>query len=158
MKSKLVLSTLALFAVILSACGTAATPAPTSLPTSNPGVPVTGGGTTVMVGQNATLGSFLVDSKGMTLYIYLSDTPGQSNCTGGCATNWPPLPTTGAPVAGQGVTASLLGTTTRADGTLQVTYNGWPLYYYASDKAAGDTNGEGIGNVWYVITPDGAQK
>jgi len=52
----------------------------------------------------------------------------------------------------------MLGTITRADGTVQVTYNGWPLYYYASDKASGDVMGEGVGNVWYVITPEGMQK
>jgi predicted lipoprotein with Yx(FWY)xxD motif len=112
----------------------------------------------LVVGQNAALGSFLVDSKGMTLYLYTKDTPGTSNCYGGCATAWPPLLTNGAPTASDGVTASMLGSTTRTDGSVQVTYNGWPLYYYAPDKAAGDTTGEGKGTVWYVITPDGLQK
>jgi predicted lipoprotein with Yx(FWY)xxD motif len=111
-----------------------------------------------MVGQNATLGSFLVDANNMTLYLYTKDTPGTSNCYGGCATSWPPLLTDGAPVAGAGVTASMLGTTQRTDGATQVTYNGWPLYYFVADKAAGDTNGEGKGGVWFVITPDGMQK
>jgi predicted lipoprotein with Yx(FWY)xxD motif len=99
-----------------------------------------------------------VDSKGMTLYLNTRDTPGTSNCSGGCANAWPPLLTTGAPTARTGVTASLLGTTTRVDGTTQVTYSGWPLYYYANDKAAGDTTDEGVGTVWYVITPAGVQK
>jgi predicted lipoprotein with Yx(FWY)xxD motif len=111
-----------------------------------------------MVGQNSSLGSFLVDSQGMTLYLYTKDTPNTSNCYGGCATAWPPLLTTGAPTAGAGVDDSKLGTTTRTDGSTQVTYNGWPLYYFAGDHAAGDTTGEGKGGVWYVITPDGEQK
>ena len=112
----------------------------------------------VNAGQNASLGSFLVDSTGMTLYLYTKDTPNTSVCYGGCATLWPPLLTNGAPTAGTGVTASMLGTTTRTDGTVQVTYNGWPLYYFAKDKVAGDITGEGVGSVWYVLTPAGMQK
>jgi predicted lipoprotein with Yx(FWY)xxD motif len=149
MKNKLFLSGLVLLALILSAC---TSPAATATVATG-GVPAV-----VNVGQNATLGSFLVDSKGMTLYLYTLDSPGTSNCYGNCAVNWPPLLTAGAPVAGTGVTASLLGTTTRTDGTTQVTYNGWPLYYYVTDKAAGDTNGENVQGVWFVITPAGAQK
>ena len=112
----------------------------------------------VNVGQTAALGSFLVDSKGMTLYLFTKDTPNTSACYGGCAIAWPPLLTTGAPTAGTGVTASMLGTTTRTDGTTQVTYNGWPLYYWINDKAAGDTTGENVQGVWFVITPAGVQK
>jgi predicted lipoprotein with Yx(FWY)xxD motif len=115
-------------------------------------------GAVVNVGQNSALGSFLVDSKGMTLYLYTKDTPNTSACYGSCASYWPPLLTSGAPVAGTGVTASMLGSTNRTDGTIQVTYNGWPLYYFASDKAAGDTTGENVQSVWFVITPAGIQK
>lgn len=116
------------------------------------------GSAVINVGQNATLGSFLVDSAGMTLYIFTKDAPGISNCNGSCATLWPPLLTNGAPTGGAGVTASMLGTTTRSDGTVQVTYNGWPLYQYSKDAAAGDTNGEGYASFWYVMTPAGTQK
>jgi predicted lipoprotein with Yx(FWY)xxD motif len=115
-------------------------------------------GTLVNMGQNAALGSFLVDSKNMTLYLYTKDSPNTSNCYDQCATYWPPLLTTGDPAAGTGLTASMLGTTKRTDGTLQVTYNGWPLYYYVGDKVAGDTKGENVQGVWYVITPAGVQK
>jgi len=111
----------------------------------------------VNVGQNAALGSFLV-SMGMTLYIYPKDTPNTSVCYDGCASLWPPFLTNGAPTAGMGVTACMLGTTTRTDGTMQVTHNGWPLNYFAKDKVAGDTTGEGVGSVWYVPTPAGMQK
>ena len=151
MKNRLLLSSLTILTVILSACATA-TPVPPAV------VPVTGGGAVVNVGQNSTLGSFLVDSKGMTLYLFTTDTPNTSNCYGGCAKFWPPLLTTGAPTAGAGVTASMLGTTKRTDGTTQVTYNGWPLYYYVSDKAAGDTTGENVQGSWFVITPAGVKK
>jgi predicted lipoprotein with Yx(FWY)xxD motif len=125
---------------------------------ATPAASSTSGAATINVGQNSTLGSFLVDSKGMTLYIFTKDTPNTSTCYGGCAGYWPPLLTTGAPIAGTGVTASMLGTTKRTDGTTQVTYNGWPLYYYVSDKAAGDTTGENVQSTWFVITPAGMQK
>ena len=153
MKTKFMLFSLTILALILSACASA-TPVPPAV------IPVTGlsKGAAVNLGQTAALGSFLVDSKGMTLYLFTKDTPNTSNCYGGCATYWPPLLTSGAPVAGTGVTASMLGTTKRTDGTTQVTYNGWPLYYYASDKAAGDVTGENVQGVWFVITPAGVQK
>jgi predicted lipoprotein with Yx(FWY)xxD motif len=150
MKNKLMLSSLVVLALIISACASATpTPSAAALPS---------GGAVVNVGQNAALGSFLVDSKGMTLYIYTKDAPNTSYCYDSCAGYWPPLLTTGTPVAGAGLTSSLLGTTKRTDGTTQVTYNGWPLYYYVSDKAAGDTTGENVQAVWFVITPAGAQK
>jgi predicted lipoprotein with Yx(FWY)xxD motif len=182
MKNKIIYSALLVFMLVLSACGSAAqtampvsTAAPvipiTNQATDTPASAVMPGATDTMVppaaptsptvvnvGQNTTIGSFLVDSMGMTLYIYTKDTPGTSTCYGGCATIWPPLLTNGAPTSGMGVTASMLGTTTRSDGTVQVTYNGWPLYYFAKDKVAGDTTGEGVQSVWYVMTPAGTQK
>jgi len=186
MKKKLLLSSLVVFVLILSACTTAtptapaATMAPTTAATmaetmapttaetmaattaatmaATTAATMASGPAEVDAGQNATLGSFLVDSKGFTLYLYTKDTPNTSTCYGGCAAAWPPLLTTGAPTAGTGVTASMLGTTTRTDGTTQVTYNGWPLYYFAKDMAAGDTTGENVQGVWFVITPAGAQK
>jgi predicted lipoprotein with Yx(FWY)xxD motif len=151
MKKRFLLLGLTVLALILSACAS-------SPKAVQPIVPATGGGTAVNVGQNAALGSFLVDLKGMTLYLYTKDTPNTSNCYGSCASYWPPLLTTGTPVAGAGITSTLLGTTKRNDGSTQVTYNGWPLYYYVSDKASGDTTGENVQGVWFVITPAGAKK
>jgi predicted lipoprotein with Yx(FWY)xxD motif len=107
------------------------------------------------VGKNDSLGSFLVDDKGMTLYLFTKDTPNTSNCYDKCATSWPPLVTTGKPAAGNGADASKLGTTTRKDGSMQVTYNGWPLYYFQKDKAPGDVAGQDVGNVWFVVSPAG---
>jgi predicted lipoprotein with Yx(FWY)xxD motif len=153
----LVLSMLIGLVMLAAACSpqAAATATPVKVePTAV--VPVTGGAA-VSVGQNDALGSFLVDDKGMTLYLFTKDTPDTSNCYEKCATAWPPLLTTGDPVAGEGVDASMLGTTKRTDGTMQVTYNGWPLYYYEKDKAPGDVVGQDVGDVWFVISPAGEQ-
>jgi len=116
---------------------------------------VSSGATMVNLGKNDKLGSFLVDDKGMTLYLFTKDTPNTSACYDKCAAAWPPLLTTGSPVAGEGVDASKFGTTTRTDGPVQVTYNGWPLYYYAKDKAPGDVVGQDVGGVWYVVSATG---
>ena len=110
---------------------------------------------TLSVASNATLGQFLVDGKGMTLYIYTRDTTDKSNCTGDCLVSWPPLLTQGSPILGPGVDDSKIGSTLMADGTRIVTYNHMPLYYWVKDTQPGDTTGQGVGGVWYVIDPDG---
>ena len=112
---------------------------------------------TVKVSKNDKLGQLLTDNNSKTLYLFTKDTKDRSNCYDNCATAWPPLLTAGAPVAGDGVTMSLLGTTVRKDGLTQVTYNGWPLYYYVKDQKAGDTTGQDVGGVWYVLSPKGAK-
>jgi predicted lipoprotein with Yx(FWY)xxD motif len=109
---------------------------------------------TVIVASSG-LGDVLVDPEGMTLYMFVNDGPDESACYDSCAANWPPLLVEGEPVAGEGLDSSLLGTTERLDGTLQVTYNGMPLYYYVQDSAAGDTTGQGVGGAWYVVNPAG---
>jgi predicted lipoprotein with Yx(FWY)xxD motif len=108
-------------------------------------------------GSSSELGSFLTDSAGMTLYLYTKDNIGISNCYGGCATAWPPLLTqsASAPTLPEDM-PGIIGTTTRTDGALQVTYNGMPLYYWASDKQPGDTTGQNVGGVWFVINPEPA--
>lgn len=115
------------------------------------------GGTAVDV-ATSKLGKILVDSKGRTLYLFVADTGSSSTCNGACAGAWPPLTTTTKPVAGSGVEASLLGTSKRSDGTLEVTYAGHPLYYYAGDTAPGQTTGQALsqfGAPWYVVAPSG---
>ncbi len=113
------------------------------------------GSATVGVSQNETLGDFLVDAEGMTLYLFTKDTENTSTCYGDCATAWPPLLTDGEATVGEGLDASLLGTTERTDGTTQITYGGWPLYYWVKDEAPGDTTGQDVGEVWYVVSPAG---
>jgi predicted lipoprotein with Yx(FWY)xxD motif len=103
-------------------------------------------------------GTFLVDSNGRAVYLFEADKGKTSTCNGACAAAWPPLITDGAPTAGDGVTASLLGTTKRDDGKMEVTYNGHPLYYFANDSAPGDIKGQGVdafGAEWYVVSPEG---
>src|SRR5215211_9405548 len=107
------------------------------------------GGTTVAVASSG-LGDILVDAEGRTLYAFTKDKGDQSACSGQCADNWPAL--TGTATAGTGVQASLLSTAMQANGDSQVTYSGRPLYYFAGDAKPGDTNGQGVGNVWFVLT------
>ena len=110
---------------------------------------------TVYISRSAELGTFLVGPTGMTLYMFTNDEPGVSNCSGDCLVNWPALTVADAAeiVAGDNVHGEL-GTITRDDCALQVTYNGWPLYYFAKDAARGDTTGQGVGEKWYVIAPE----
>jgi predicted lipoprotein with Yx(FWY)xxD motif len=109
---------------------------------------------------NSGLGKIIVNSQGRTLYMFSADSSTKSACTGACVTAWPPLTTTGAPTAGTGASASLIGTIKRSDGTSQVTYNGHPLYTFIKDQKAGDTNGQGVtafGGNWSVVSPAGSE-
>ena len=149
-----------LAAVVVAGCGggssggggaygsRAATPAPTG----------DSGSAAMVKTADGPLGTFLVDAKGRSLYLWAADKGSASTCSGGCAQAWPPLTTTGTPQAGAGAKSSLLGTTKRADGTLEVTYAGHPLYYFAGDTTPGQTTGqgsEGFGAYWWVVAPDG---
>jgi predicted lipoprotein with Yx(FWY)xxD motif len=112
---------------------------------------------TVSVWQTADLGSYLIGPEGMTVYLFTNDEQGAgtSACSGDCLTNWPPVTVADAADLVKGVNLhGELGTITRDDGTLQVTYDGWPLYYFANDAAPGDTTGEGRGDVWWTIAPE----
>ena len=100
------------------------------------------------------LGDVLVDAGGMTLYVFTPDAQGDSTCLEGCADRWPPVPE--ASTVGAGLDPALLGTTTRPDGDVQATYGGWPPYRFATDEAAGDVAGQGVGDVWYVLDVTGA--
>ena len=123
--------------------------------TASPAPAAQGTGTLVKLAKDDKLGMFLADEQDKTLYLFTKDTPNTSNCYDKCEAAWPVLFTTGAPRAGDGVDAALLGTTTRKDGRLQVTYNGWPLYYWIKDQKPGDTTGQGVGGVWFLVSPKG---
>lgn len=111
------------------------------------------GGSTVKL-ADSDFGQILVDAEGRTLYMYMPDAHGPSTCTGGCLEAWPSLG--GPAAAGEGVDGALVGTATRPDDSSeQVTYGGWPLYYFAGDAAPGEVNGQGSGDVWYVVGADG---
>lgn len=121
------------------------------------------GGTAAVVTVSSVpkLGKIIVDSKGFTLYDFrLDKNGGKSACYGYCAEVWPPLITKGEPEAGEGAMASKLGTTERKDGTIQVTYGGWPLYYFLGDKKPGDTKGHFLydaGAEWFALQPNGEE-
>jgi predicted lipoprotein with Yx(FWY)xxD motif len=108
-----------------------------------------GGGPEVAV-ASSRFGDILVDGDGMTLYVLVEGT-----CEGACLEAWPPLAAPAEPQAGEGVDAADLGTTTAADGTVQVTYRGAPLYRFAGDAIPGDATGQAFNDVWFVVGPDG---
>jgi predicted lipoprotein with Yx(FWY)xxD motif len=117
-------------------------------------------GRTKVAIAKSPLGRILVDSKGITLYDFVKDKGTTSVCYGACAALWPPFITKGKPIAGPGVRASLLGTTKRKDGKLEVTYKGHPLYYFVTDRKPGQTTGQGVdqfGGPWWVLSPAGKE-
>ena len=131
------------------------------------------GSETLQVVTSGVYGDYLTDSSGRAVYLFEGEGEGGETgggetggvraeaapCTGDCLQAWPPL-LASEPIAGDGVDASLLGTTTREDGSFQVTYNGWPLYYFVRDAGPGDTNGqeiESFGGEWYLVSPEGTE-
>jgi predicted lipoprotein with Yx(FWY)xxD motif len=154
-------------ALVLAACGSSGTSSssssgstpsygaakPSTSNTSNSSAAASAVGT-----KTSSLGTFLVDANGRTLYLWDADHGSKSTCTGACAQAWPPLTTTTTPKASGAVKASLLGTTKRTDGTREVTYAGHPLYTFAGDTQPGQTTGQGsngFGAPWWVVTPAG---
>lgn len=108
--------------------------------------------------RQTALGTIVVDSKGRTLYLYAPDKHGKSSCYGECAEYWPPLIKTNGKLAGSGVKASFVTTTKRTNGKIQLVYDGHPLYRFAQDAKAGQTNGQGLnaaGGLWWVLSPSG---
>jgi predicted lipoprotein with Yx(FWY)xxD motif len=155
-------------ALVLAACGgssnssssgSASTPSYGAAPSAPKSSTATStAATSTITAKSSSLGTFLVDAKGQTLYLWDADHGSMSTCNGECATDWPPLTTKSTPKAGAGVKASLLGTTKRADGTQEITYAGHPLYRFAGDTAPGQTTGQGsaaFGAPWWVVTPAG---
>ncbi len=160
---------LAACTLALSACGSsssssstaAAAPAASSsqsTTTTAAATPASSQSATVALAKSKD-GSVLVDGSGRSVYLWQADTGSNSTCNGACAKAWPPLTTQGAAHPAAGVDGSKLGTTKRSDGTLQVTYNGHPLYYFAGDSAPGQINGQGLmgfGAEWNLVSAAGA--
>ena len=118
------------------------------------------GNAAVLKTRHGKIGTFLVNGHGRTLYLFQKDKTKRSTCSGACATDWPPLLSSGKARASGSVRKALLCTAKRSDGTTQVTYKGHPLYTYAGDQKAGDTNGQGVsayGARWYAVTPSGTR-
>ncbi|PZS36830.1 MAG: hypothetical protein DLM58_00895 [Pseudonocardiales bacterium] len=141
-----IVAPLAGLSLLAAGCGGAATPTPAPGPAT-------------VSAHDTNLGKVLTDGKGRTLYLFEKDKPKESYCSGACAAIWPPFTTKAAPKAGSGVTASLLASTDRPDGTKQVTYHGHPLYYYVADNSKpGEMYGQDLklfGDGWYVVSPKG---
>ena len=144
------------FAALAAAAGCSsgsATPASTS--STAGGSSGSGGAATVTVASKSSVGSVLTNAQGMTLYHFTADTAGVSSCTGGCASIWPPLVLpagTTSPVAGKGVDG--LGTITRSDGSVQVTYDKEPLYTFSGDMSSTDAKGQGVEGTWFAVKSD----
>jgi predicted lipoprotein with Yx(FWY)xxD motif len=143
-------------ALLLVACstssGSSASAQPSSAAASASASAATAGGATVLV-ADSDLGQILTDADGNVIYYFANDEEGVSNCEGDCLSNWPPVTVDGSPTAGDGVSAQL-GTVDGNDGSTQLTVNGYPAYYFAGDQAAGDTNGQGVGGIWWVFGAD----
>ena len=153
-------------AALLSGCGGGATtttptsaapatsaPAETSAPATS--APASMGAAVLSVGQSKA-GQIVVADQGLSVYYFTKNTKdsGNSVCTGACLTSWPPVTSTTATPTVNGVTGKV-GTIPTADGKMQVTINGMPIYYYSKDQAAGDINGQGVGGVWFLVSPSG---
>jgi predicted lipoprotein with Yx(FWY)xxD motif len=152
MRRSMFFAAAAVFSMALAACSNSSTSSPAAGGGSSSS---SSSGAAVQLTSSDKYGSILTDAQGMSLYIFDNDTTSKSTCNTGCAPTWPALTATGEPTGGDGVDASLLGTTQREDGTTQVTYDGHPLYHYSGDTAAGDTNGEGIGGIWHLVSDKG---
>ena len=145
--------------LILAACQSSASESPSessgppasSAQTENPASSPAASGVSLTIAQT-TAGDALAGSGGLTLYTRTDEVDGTIHCGEGCVDSWPPL--TGTVDAGD-ANADMLGTITRPDGTEQVTYNGYPLYYFSGDAAPGDATGDGLGGIWFVAAPSG---
>jgi predicted lipoprotein with Yx(FWY)xxD motif len=118
-----------------------------------------GSGSTVITTASSSAGTFLTDGSGRAVYLWVKDTGDTSTCTGACAGAWPPVTATGTVTASGSAKASDLGTTTRSDGTKQVTYDGHPLYYFEGDSGPGTASGQGsdgFGAKWWLVSPSGS--
>ena len=149
----------AALALLLAACGGDDSSSSNSSATT---AAEASGGTTAAVVKTGTttLGKVVTDDQGKTVYVFDKDKPGEktTQCTAACAKLWPPLTTTATKVAvGKGLDEDDFGTIKLADGTLQVTAYGMPLYRYSGDMAAGQTNGQGLLNLWYAAGANGHQ-
>ena len=157
-KAHILAATAVLGALVLAGCGgggsAGGTATGSSVAAASPGRP---SGAVLKTAKTA-LGTVVVDAGGRTVYYFDKDTAnsGKSACSGACLNLWPPVKAGSASPSVDGVTGTV-GTITRADGTKQLTLDGRPLYLYAGDAKPGDTTGQGVQNVWWVVAPDGSK-
>ena len=157
MRTTPLIGLIAFAAVGLAACGSGgsdATPYPAPAATATPATTAATPAAASVTLADTTLGKIVVDSDGRTLYAFTNDTDGTSTCTGACAKAWPAATVTADPAPGPGVTATL-SLVDAPDGGKMLKAGKWPLYRFAGDSTAGDTNGQGSGGVWFVVRADG---
>ena len=150
----------ALAALVVAGCGGGSSSSSTQQSSTQSKAAAPSGAAATVSLRKLNVGNALVDSQGRTLYLFEADKGPTSTCNGACASLWPPDMTSGKPNAGPGVDAAKLGTTKRSDGTLEVTYNGHPLYRYAPDTKPGEDTGQGLnqfGAKWYVLAASGSK-
>jgi predicted lipoprotein with Yx(FWY)xxD motif len=141
-------------ASVTPASETPSTAPPTETASASASATTTGAATVMVAGSD--LGQILVDGEGRTLYLFIPDeAAGKPTCYDACAASWPPLLAEGEITVGEGLDDSDFSTATRTDGGEQVKVGTWPLYYFANDAAPGDTNGQGLNDVWFVVSPAG---
>lgn len=149
----------AMAAIVVAACGGGVTPSPAATqasgaPTSSPAPSEGIDEYQVAVATDATAGPYLTGKGGLALYVFTNDTGPTSTCYDACATAWPPLlAEAGGTVSAAPTIGGTFATTNRTDGTMQVTYNGAPLYYFQGDAKPGDVNGQGLNGVWFLAAP-----
>ena len=146
--NKILLGLLATAMALVAACGGSGTSSTGGAGSSTSSAAAAG----VVATGSTSLGTVLTNTQGFTLYYFTPEQGSKVVCTGSCATTWPPVTASGGVSAPSGVTGTF-ATVTLADGSMEVTYNGWPLHTYAGDSAAGQTNGQGIEGKWFAATP-----
>jgi predicted lipoprotein with Yx(FWY)xxD motif len=142
-------------ALVIAGCGGGSSSSSSESGGAENASATTNGEGTVAGAEVGGLGSVLVDAEGMTVYLYTPDKGTESTCYGECEKYWPPVIAEGKPTAGEGAMSSALGTTKRKDGSMQVTYEGHPLYTYTGDKAAGEASGQEFEGIWFVLDEAG---
>ncbi|MGN6558526.1 MAG: COG4315 family predicted lipoprotein [Solirubrobacterales bacterium] len=149
------LLSLVVFALVVAGCGGSSN---NNTATASENSASSGGGGTVSAASVSGLGTVLVNSEGLTVYMFAKDSGTTSSCYGACEQGWPPVIAEGKPSTGEGAMSSQLGTTKRKDGSMQVTYAGHPLYTYAGDTAPGEANGNestAFGGKWSAMDEAG---
>jgi predicted lipoprotein with Yx(FWY)xxD motif len=149
----------ALLAAACGSSGSSSTTPASSTPAAGGSTPTASAAALVITTKSGSVGKFLTDGSGRSVYLWVKDGMNKSNCSGACAAAWPPVPASGTVTASGGAVSKDLGSISRSDGTKQLTYDGHPLYYYAGDTSAGQTNGQGsdgFGAKWWLVSPSGS--
>lgn len=152
------LASAGVIALIVAGCGSSGGGNSSSGSNAKPAASSSAG--TSVMSASTSLGTIITDGQGRTLYRFSKDTGKMSNCTGACATNWPPFTASGKLAANGGVSAGAVSLVKRSDGAKQVTLDGHPLYYFRGDQSAGQLNGQGVdefGAKWFTVAPSGTQ-